>query len=89
MSFGAVFNFVSELYPTHLRGTGIGVGSSFARIGGFLAPQVLKLGGLNPLLPSFFIGVISFVGAVVRYWPIRAYFARDLKFFKPFYAGNK
>ena len=67
MSFGAVFNFVSELYPTHLRGTGIGVGSSFARIGGFLAPQVLKLGGLNPLLPSFFIGVISFVGAVVRY----------------------
>ena len=37
MAFGTVFNFVAELYPTNLRGTGLGFGSAMARVGGILA----------------------------------------------------
>ena len=36
--FGAAFNFTAELYPTHLRATGVGIGSSVARLGGILSP---------------------------------------------------
>ena len=66
MSFGAIFNFVAELYPTHLRGTAIGIGSAVARIGGFIAPQVLQLKYVHPLFPPVIIGILSFIGAFVR-----------------------
>ena len=66
MSFGTVFNFVAELYPTNLRGTGLGQGSAVARVGGILAPQILYLKHLNPLLPTVVISAISILGAITR-----------------------
>jgi MFS transporter, putative metabolite:H+ symporter len=40
-NLGLVFGYTPEIYPTRLRGTGSGWGTSFQRIGGFLAPSVL------------------------------------------------
>lgn len=66
MSFGATFNFVAELFPTHLRGTAVGVGSASARLGGLLAPQIIQLQHVHQVLPSVCIGIFSLLAALVR-----------------------
>ena len=40
-TWGALYAFTPELYPTHLRGTGMGTASAVARLGGILAPSLL------------------------------------------------
>ena len=67
IGFAATFNYAAELYPTHLRGTAVGCGSSAARIGGLIAPQILQLKYTNPILPSIAIGSVSLFAAVIRY----------------------
>jgi putative MFS transporter len=42
-NLGLVFGYTPEIYPTRLRATGSGWGTSFQRIGGFLAPSVLGI----------------------------------------------
>ncbi|AUH66397.1 MFS transporter [Paracoccus zhejiangensis] len=40
-TWGALYAFTPELYPTALRGTGMGTASAIARLGGILAPSLL------------------------------------------------
>lgn len=40
-TWGALYAFTPELYPTNLRGTGMGTAGAMARLGGILAPSVL------------------------------------------------
>lgn len=40
-TWGAMYAFTPELYPTSLRGTGMGTASAMARLGGLLAPSAL------------------------------------------------
>lgn len=42
-AFGCIFVYTAELYPTEYRGIGVGACSSFARIGGILAPLAASL----------------------------------------------
>lgn len=42
-TWGALYAFTPELYPTHLRGTGMGTASAVARLGGVLAPSLLAV----------------------------------------------
>ena len=42
-TWGALYAFTPELYPTALRGTGMGTASATARAGGLLAPSALGL----------------------------------------------
>ncbi|MGN7868674.1 MFS transporter [Paracoccus sp. 22332] len=42
-TWGALYAFTPELYPTHLRGTGMGTASAVARLGGILAPSLLAV----------------------------------------------
>ncbi|MFB2531138.1 MFS transporter [Paracoccus sp. p4-l81] len=42
-TWGALYAFTPELYPTALRGTGMGTASAVARLGGILAPTLLTL----------------------------------------------
>lgn len=42
-TWGALYAFTPELFPTHLRGTGMGTASAMARLGGILAPSLLAL----------------------------------------------
>ncbi|WP_347266254.1 MFS transporter [Paracoccus sp. (in: a-proteobacteria)] len=40
-TWGALYAYTPELYPTGLRGTGMGTASAVARVGGLLAPSIL------------------------------------------------
>ncbi|UFS65344.1 MFS transporter [Paracoccus denitrificans] len=40
-TWGALYAFTPELYPTSLRGTGMGTASAVARVGGLLAPSLM------------------------------------------------
>ncbi|MGO4674266.1 MFS transporter [Bosea sp. 2YAB26] len=42
-TWGALYAFTPELYPTELRGTGMGVAGAMARLGGLLAPSAVAL----------------------------------------------
>ena len=67
VSLGAVFNNTAELFPTPLRATAVGVGSSVARIGGILAPQIIYLQVYNKLLPPVIIAIAALFAAYIRY----------------------
>lgn len=40
-TWGALYAFTPELYPTHLRGTGMGTAGAMARLGGIFAPTAV------------------------------------------------
>lgn len=40
-TWGALYAYTPELYPTGLRGTGMGTASAVARVGGLLAPSLM------------------------------------------------
>jgi len=42
-TFGIVYIHASELYPTPIRGIGVGISSAGGRIGGILAPLINAL----------------------------------------------
>ncbi len=42
-TWGALYAYTPELYPTALRGTGMGTASAMARLGGILAPTLLAV----------------------------------------------
>lgn len=42
-TWGALYAFTPELYPTDLRGTGMGAAGAMARLGGLLAPSAVAL----------------------------------------------
>ncbi|XP_057281356.1 solute carrier family 22 member 6-A-like [Pezoporus wallicus] len=64
-SFNCVFLYTTELYPTPIRQTGLGFGSTMARVGGIVAPLVKMLDESYPLLPPAVYGVFPVVAAVV------------------------
>ncbi|GLK65477.1 MFS transporter [Paracoccus kondratievae] len=41
-TWGALYAYTPELYPTGLRGTGMGTASALARVGGLLAPSLMS-----------------------------------------------
>lgn len=60
-TWGALYAFTPELYPTHLRGTGMGTASAVARLGGILAPSMLAV----VFAKGFGIAIGSFAGLLV------------------------
>lgn len=46
-AWGGVYTYTPELYPTHIRGTGVGTAAAIGRVGGILAPIIV-----GALLPS-------------------------------------
>ncbi len=56
-TWGALYAFTPEIYPTELRSSGMGTASALARLGGLMAPSVIA-----PLMTTNFnlaLGVIS------------------------------
>ncbi|XP_070532061.1 organic cation transporter protein-like isoform X2 [Ptychodera flava] len=64
-SFGMVYVYSAELFPTPLRSVGIGMCSMCARIGGILAPQLLLMSKLWSKLPSVVFGVACVVAGIL------------------------
>lgn len=42
-SYGAIYVFTAEQFPTVIRNVGLGASSTFARIGGVIAPYIIHL----------------------------------------------
>ncbi|XP_077977305.1 organic cation transporter protein-like [Glandiceps talaboti] len=64
-SFGMVYVYTAELYPTPVRCLGVGLCSMCARVGGMLAPQLLLMGELWTKLPPFVFGSASIIAGFV------------------------
>ncbi len=60
-TWGALYAFTPELYPTGLRGTGMGTASAIARVGGLLAPSMLGA----VIAQGFGIAIGLFAGLLV------------------------
>ncbi|XP_070532076.1 organic cation transporter protein-like [Ptychodera flava] len=64
-SFGMVYIFSAELFPTPLRSTGVGMCSMCARIGGILAPQLLLMSKIWAKLPAVVFGVACILAGIL------------------------
>lgn len=66
-AWGALYAFTPELYPTALRGSGMGAAGAMARLGGLLAPSAMILvvnHGFNTAV-ALFAGLLVVAGLVV------------------------
>jgi len=57
ISFGTVFLYAAELFPTNIRAQGLGITSVLARVGAMVSPFVAALGKTSPGLPLLIFGV--------------------------------
>ncbi|XP_075182803.1 solute carrier family 22 member 6-A-like isoform X2 [Anomaloglossus baeobatrachus] len=67
-SFSCVFLYTTELYPTVIRQSGLGLGSTMARLGGIVAPLVKMLGEFYPFLPPLIYGGSPIVSGLLVYF---------------------
>lgn len=64
-SYGAIYVFTAEQFPTVIRNVGLGASSTFARIGGVIAPYVIHLSEIWMPLPFVIFGsCVLFGGAM-------------------------
>lgn len=65
-SFGIIYVFSAEIYPTVVRNVGVGSSSTCARIGSMVAPFVKELGkATNPEVPFAVYGGLSVVSGLL------------------------
>lgn len=61
-SYGAIYVFTAEQFPTVIRNVGLGASSTFARIGGVIAPYVNHLSEIWTPLPLVIFGSCALFG---------------------------
>ncbi|XP_030376006.1 organic cation transporter protein-like [Scaptodrosophila lebanonensis] len=64
-SYGTVYIFTAEQFPTVVRNVGLGASSMVARVGGILAPYVNILGEIWQPLPFLMCGALSFTAGLL------------------------
>ncbi|XP_070282506.1 solute carrier family 22 member 6 [Myotis yumanensis] len=64
-SFNCIFLYTGELYPTMIRQTGLGMGSTMARVGSIASPLVSMTSELFPSMPLFIYGTVPVVASAV------------------------
>ena len=62
--FAIVYVFTAELFPTPVRNSALGLCSTFARVGGILAPVVSDLGVYAPSIPFIITGSCCCLGGL-------------------------
>ncbi|CAB0009618.1 unnamed protein product [Nesidiocoris tenuis] len=60
-SYGAIYVWTTEQFPTVIRNAGLGAASTFARVGGILAPYVNIMVEIWTPLPMIVFGVMAFI----------------------------
>uniref|UniRef100_A0A8C5R3Y5 Major facilitator superfamily (MFS) profile domain-containing protein n=1 Tax=Leptobrachium leishanense TaxID=445787 RepID=A0A8C5R3Y5_9ANUR len=63
-SFSCAYLYSGELFPTVLRQTGMGVVAMNARLGSMIAPLVLMLWEISPILPCAIYGVAAIISGI-------------------------
>ncbi|XP_072106112.1 solute carrier family 22 member 6-A-like [Mobula birostris] len=63
-SFACGYLYVSEMYPTVIRQTGIGLANTMARVGAIVAPMVKLSGGYLPFVPMSIYGGMAILSGV-------------------------
>ncbi|XP_053515151.1 organic anion transporter 3 isoform X4 [Artibeus jamaicensis] len=61
-SFSCLFLYTSELYPTVIRQTGVGISNLLARIGSMTAPLVRITAEWHPSVPNVIFGTMALLG---------------------------
>ncbi|KAJ8418789.1 hypothetical protein AAFF_G00002880 [Aldrovandia affinis] len=61
-SFSVAYVYSSELYPTVIRQSGVGLNSMSARVAGILAPQIRLLEVYHKAIPNIIYGLFPLVG---------------------------
>ncbi|XP_007440247.1 solute carrier family 22 member 6-A-like isoform X1 [Python bivittatus] len=64
-AFNCVFLFTTELYPTPVRQTGLGFGSTMARVGGMVSPLAKMLEDYYAFLPPIVYGAIPITAGII------------------------
>ena len=64
-AFGTVYLYTSELYPTSIRGTAVGISSTIARFGGITATLLFGLAAVWPPFPLVIMGAVATVAGVL------------------------
>lgn len=64
-SYGTVYIFSAEQFPTPVRNVGLGASSMVARIGGILAPYVNLLADTWKPFPLIIFGSLAFIGGLL------------------------
>lgn len=64
-SYGTIFIFATEQFPTVLRNIGLGASIMSARIGGITAPYVILLSDIWTPLPMIIFGVLTLIGGLL------------------------
>ncbi|XP_075149164.1 organic cation transporter protein-like [Haematobia irritans] len=64
-SYGTIYIFSAEQFPTVVRNVGLGAASMVARIGGILAPFFNMLGDIWKPLPLIIYGAMAFIGGLL------------------------
>ncbi|XP_026830910.1 organic cation transporter protein isoform X2 [Ooceraea biroi] len=64
-SYGAIYVFTAEQFPTVIRNVGLGASSTFARIGGVIAPYVNHLSEIWMPLPLVIFGFCALLGGLM------------------------
>ncbi|XP_002925398.1 solute carrier family 22 member 8 [Ailuropoda melanoleuca] len=67
-SFSCLFLYTTELYPTVIRQTGMGISNLWTRVGSMMAPLVKITGELQPFIPSAIFGTVTLLGGSVAYF---------------------
>jgi putative MFS transporter len=68
---GPLFTYVSEIYPTALRASGVGIAGSWQRIGGVVAPYVLGIfveANVSVSLIFGFVGALMITCGIIAWW---------------------
>ncbi|XP_015189080.1 PREDICTED: organic cation transporter protein [Polistes dominula] len=64
-SYGAIYVFTAEQFPTVIRNVGLGACSTFARIGGVIAPYINHLSEIWTPLPLVIFGSCALFGGMM------------------------
>ncbi|XP_045039314.2 solute carrier family 22 member 6 [Desmodus rotundus] len=69
-AFNCIFLYTGELYPTTIRQTGLGMGSTMARVGSIVSPLVTMMAELYRPMPLFIFGTVPVVAsAAIAFLP--------------------
>ena len=64
-SYGTVYIFSAELFPTSVRNVGMGAASMSARLGGIICPYINMLSDLWTPLPLIIYGGLALTGGLL------------------------